>query len=73
MDSYYDLKQEFKHLYKLDLSLGNMQHLASPGVDLMDWSSVDYFCIIVMFLSDGTYSLQSIHCWERDEMLHFNK
>ncbi len=33
--------------------------------------------IIVMFLSDshsdGTHSLQSIHCWDTDAMLHFSK
>ncbi len=40
----------------------------------MDWSAVD---IIVMFLSDshsdGTHSLQSIHCWDTDAETHFSK
>ncbi len=43
----------------------------------MDWSSVDYLWIIVMFLSDshsdGTHSLQSIHCWDTDAVTHFYK
>ncbi len=37
----------------------------------------DGLWIIVMFLSDshsdGTHSLQSIHCWDTDAMLHFSK
>ncbi len=43
----------------------------------MDWSAVDYLWIIVMFLSDshsdGTHSLQSIHCWDTDAETHFYK
>ncbi len=44
----------------------------------MDWSGVDYLWIIVMFLSDvldsdGTHSLQRIHWWTTDVMLHFSK
>ncbi len=46
----------------------------------MDWSGVDYLWIIVMFLSavwtlilTGTHSLQSIHLWASDGMLHFFK
>ncbi len=42
------------------------------------WTGVVW--IIVMFLircldshSDGTHSLQSIHCWTSDVMLHFSK
>ncbi len=44
----------------------------------MDWSGVDYLCIIVMFLSavwthsDGTHSLQTIHYWASDVTLHFS-
>ncbi len=41
----------------------------------MDWSGVGYLWNIVMFLiscldshSDGTHSLQSIHCWASDEI-----
>ncbi len=43
----------------------------------MDWSGVDYLWIIGMFLSDshsdGTHSLQSIHCWDTDAVMHFYK
>ncbi len=46
----------------------------------MDWSGVDYLWIIVMFLSavwtlvlTATHSLQRIHCWASDVMLHFSK
>ncbi len=42
----------------------------------MDWSGVDYCDIFISCLvshSDGTHSLQSIHCWDTDAMLHFSK
>ncbi len=46
----------------------------------MDWSGVDYLWNIVMFLiscldshSDGTHSLQSIHCWDTDEICDQSK
>ncbi len=45
----------------------------------MDWSGVDYLWITVMFLSDvwthsdGTHSLQRIHCWASEAMLNFAK
>ncbi len=46
----------------------------------MDWSGVHYLWIIVMFFiscldshSDGTHSLQRIHWWASDGMLHFFK
>ncbi len=55
------------------LFLTNMQLLSSPDVNW--WSGVMW--IIVMFLSDshsdGTHSLQSIHCWDTDAVLHFSK
>ncbi len=39
------------------------------------WTGVVW--IIVMFLSDshsdGTHSLQSIHCWDTDAVIHFSK
>ncbi len=47
---------------------------------LIDWSSVDYLCIIVMFLS-AVWTLiltapiqwsNTIHCWESDVMLIFS-
>ncbi len=42
----------------------------------MDWSGVDYCDVFISCLdshSDGTHSLQSIHCWASDGMLHFSK
>ncbi len=43
--------------------------------DINWWTGVVW--IIVMFLSDshsdGTHSLQSIHCWDTDVILHFSK
>ncbi len=34
-------------------------------------------CIIVMILSDshsdGTHSLQGVHCWDTDAVMHFSK
>ncbi len=58
---------------EMDLFLTNTQLLSSPDVNW--WTGV--VCIIVMFLSDshsdGTHSLQSIHCWTSDGMLHFSK
>ncbi len=47
--------------------------LSSPDVNW--WTGVVW--IIVMFLSDshsdGTHSLQSIHCWDTDAVMHFYK
>ncbi len=38
---------------------------------------IDGLWIIVMFLSDsrsdGTHSLQSIHCWDTDAVMHLYK
>ncbi len=49
------------------------QLLSSPDVNW--WTGVVW--IIVMFLSvshsDGTHSLQSIHCWDTDAETHFYK
>ncbi len=39
----------------------------------MDWSGVDYCDVLSDSHSDGTHSLQSIHCWDTDAMLHFSK
>ncbi len=53
----------------MDLFLTNMQLLASHG---LEWCG-----LLWLFLSDshfdGTHSLQSIHCWDTDAMLHFSK
>ncbi len=42
----------------------------------MDWSGVDYCDVFISCLdshSDGTHSLQSIHCWDTDAETHFSK
>ncbi len=42
----------------------------------MDWSHVDYCDVFINCLdshSDGTHSLQSIHKWADDVMIHFSK
>ncbi len=42
----------------------------------MDWSGVDYCDVFISCLdshSDGTHSLQSIHCWANNAILHFSK
>ncbi len=42
----------------------------------MDWSGVDYCDVFISCLdshSGGTHSLQSIHQWASDAMLHFSK
>ncbi len=44
----------------------------------MDWSGLplDYCDVFISCLdshSDGTHSLQRIHCWDSDAMLHFSK
>ncbi len=57
----------------IDVFFTNMQLLSSQDVNW--WTGVVW--IIVMFLvdtdSDGTHSLQSIHWWDTDAMLHFSK
>ncbi len=52
-----------------------MQLFTSQDVN-MDWSGVDYCDVFISCLvshSDGTHSLQRIHWWESDVMLHFSK
>ncbi len=42
----------------------------------MDWSGVYYCDVFISCLdshSDGTHSLQSIHCWDTDAVTHFSK
>ncbi len=71
MDSYFSQKHQFdvKNVLMLDL----FHLLSSPDVNW--WTGVVW--IIVMFLSDshsdGTHSLQSIHCWDTDAETHFSK
>ncbi len=64
---------KLKHL--IDEFITKMQLLASQD---LNWSHVDYLWFIVMFFiscldsySDGTHSLQRIHWWASDVMLHF--
>ncbi len=65
-----------KNTLMLDLFLTNMQLLRRS---LMDWSGVDYLWIFVMsYQLCGRsfwrhHSLQRIHWWASDEMLHFSK
>ncbi len=60
-------------LWIMDLMLDLFHLLSSPDVNW--WTGVVW--IIVMFLSDshsdGTHSLQSIHCWDTDAETHFYK
>ncbi len=60
-------------LVKIILMLDLFNLLSSPDVNW--WTGVLW--IIVMFLSDshsdGTHSLQSIHCWDTDAETHFYK
>ncbi len=56
------------------LFLTNMQLLAYQDINW--WISVDYCDVFISCLdshSDGTHSLQSIHYWTSDAMLHFSK
>ncbi len=60
-------------LVKSVLMLDLFHLLSSPDVNW--WTGVLW--IIVMFLSDshsdGTHSLQSIHCWDTDAEMHLYK
>ncbi len=50
-----------------------MDYFVFSRCSLMDWSGVDYCNVFISCLdshSDGTHSLQSIHYWARDVMLH---
>ncbi len=62
MDSYFGQKSHFevKNVLMMDLFLTNMQ---------LDRSGVDYCDVFISCLdshSDGTHSLQRIHCWAND-------
>ncbi len=39
----------------------------------MDWSGVDYCDVLSDSHSDGTHSLQSIHCWDTDGETHCSR
>ncbi len=70
-------KQEFKSLniLMMDLFLTNMQLLASQDVNW--WTGVMWITSGLLWcfyqLSDGTHSLQMIHCWASNVMLNFSK
>ncbi len=56
---------------KIVLMLDLFQLSSPPDVN---WWTVDYCDVFIRCLdSDGTHSLQSIHCWDTDAMLHFSK
>ncbi len=61
----------------MDLFLTNTQ-LHKTLIDGLEWCGllVDYCDVFISCLdshSDGTHSLQRIHCWASDIMLHFYK
>ncbi len=59
---------------RMDLFLTNTQLLVSRDVNW--WTGVDYCAVFISCLdsySDGTHSLQTIHCWTSDVMLRFSK
>ncbi len=58
----------------MDLFLISTQRLASQDINW--WTGVHYCDVFISCLdshSDGTHSLQRIHCWASDAMLHFSK
>ncbi len=66
---------DVKNVLTMDLFLTNTAFVFSRHY-LMDWSGVDHCDVFISCLdsySDGTHSLQSIHCWASDVMLHFSK
>ncbi len=70
--SYYGLL--WTHIWVKSILMLDLFHLlSSPDVNW--WTGVVW--VIVMFLSDshsdGTHSLQSIHCWDTDAVIHFYK
>ncbi len=48
-----------------------MQVFSSQNSKLIDWSGVDYYVFISSLdsHSDGTHSLQSIHCWDSEQVM----
>ncbi len=79
MDSYFGQKWRFegKNVLIIGLFLINTQLFASQDINW--WTGVVWvacgllWCFYQLFDSDGTHSLQSIHWWARDAMLHFSK
>ncbi len=66
----------YRIVLMMNLFLANIQLFSSQSHELMDWSRVDYCDVFISCLdshSDFTHSLQSIHWWATDVMLHFSK
>ncbi len=40
--------------------------------DGLEWCGL-LWCFLLDSHSDGTHSLQSIHCWDTDAVMHFSK
>ncbi len=69
-------KFEVKNILTLDLFLTNWQLLASQDVNWWTgvvWITCGLLWCFYQLHSDGTHSLQRIHCWASDGMLHFSK
>ncbi len=70
---------EVKNVLMMDLCLTSSQLLAHNTLtDGLEWCGllVDYCDVFISCLdshSDGTHSLQSIHCWASDGIIHFSK
>ncbi len=58
----------------MELFLTNMHFLTSQDINW--WTGVVWIIVFISCLdshSDGTHSLQSIHWWASDVMLHFSR
>ncbi len=61
-----------KNILMMDLQTSSLW----PHKDWMDWSGLGHCDVFISCLdshSDGTHSLQSIHWWANDAMLHFSQ
>ncbi len=75
-DLYFSKTQQFevKYVLMMHLFLTDMQFL--QNINGLNWSGVDYRDVFMSCLdsdSDGTHSLQRIHWWTSDEIIHFSK
>ncbi len=77
LDPYLSQKQQFE-VKNMDLIITNTQLFTSPDINC--WTGVVWitcgllWCISCLDShSDGTHSLQRIHWWACDVMLHFSK
>ncbi len=78
MNSYLSRKQWFEdnNVLMMDLYITKTDNFWLHKLDLMDCSCVDYCDVFISCLnthSDGTHSLQWIHWWASDGMLHLSK